>query len=123
MKDKLVEQKIDINCRYRFSGWVFNPTLRTVMNNQNESIHLGVKERDLLCILITRRRPISKAEFLKLIYEKDFSYEDNSVNALIYRLRKKLKTILSNEQELILSAYADGYELSEMPTKEELDEM
>lgn len=47
--------------------------------------------------------------------QKEYSFEDNSINSLIYRLRKKITECIQSDEEFIVSAYSDGYVLTVKP--------
>ena len=66
-------------------------------------------------LLIHDDGPVSKEKAFQLIYQKEYSFEDNSINSLIYRLRKKITECIQSDEEFIVSAYSDGYVLTVKP--------
>ncbi|WP_192483934.1 MULTISPECIES: response regulator transcription factor [Cysteiniphilum] len=101
---------------YDFGSWLFLSNHRKIVNKKTKhSIKLGNREKDFLMLLIHDDGPVSKEKALQLIYQKEYSFEDNSINSLIYRLRKKITECIQSDEEFIVSAYSDGYVLTVKP--------
>ncbi len=114
--------EITTSKNYYFNELIFNPYTRRLTNKKNKQnfVKLGVKERDLLVLLIQNIGiPLQKEFLMKTLYNKEFDLFDNSVNSLVYRLRKKINECLSRPSDLIQSAYTNGYQLIETPEESE----
>jgi DNA-binding response OmpR family regulator len=67
-------------------------TAKCIVNKNNSVITLTAKEYKLLCFLAQNPMQVfTKKQIYKNVWEEEFVYDDNTIMALIRRLRKKIE--------------------------------
>lgn len=67
-------------------------TEKCIILKRNETVQLTSKEYKLLCFLAENPRKVfTKKQIYNAVWDEDFMYDDNTIMALISRLRKKLE--------------------------------
>ena len=84
-------------------------TDRCVVTRNNELIALTSKEYKLLVFLANNPMKVfTKKQIYNEVWEDDFVYDDNTIMALISRLRKKIE-LNPNEPQYIQTVWGIGY--------------
>ena len=79
------------------------------MINGDSFIILTEKEIHLLEILLNKKKPIPKADILSLVWHYSSDADTHTVETHIYRLRKKINEMFSDEKFILNNK--DGYYL------------
>ena len=93
---------------YAFAGWVLNPVTRDLLDPSRRRIDLTSSEFDLLMAFIRRPgEPLPRADLMKSLKGRAWSYFDRSLDTLVARLRKKIDS--DANLRLIRSVRGVGY--------------
>ena len=82
---------------------------KCIVEKGSEVVQLTSKEYKLLCLLAQNpQRVFTKKQIYGSVWEEDFLYDDNTIMALISRLRKKIESNIDNP-EYIQTVWGIGY--------------
>ncbi|WP_224704925.1 response regulator [Devosia aquimaris] len=96
---------------YRFSGFVADPTARTVTAPGGEMLDLTGAEFQLLQALLDRPgRILSREQLLDFTQGRDASVVDRSIDVLISRIRRKFRD--AGDDGIVKTVRNGGYQLS-----------
>ena len=112
--DNLIERFKVLNNKAIFSELLdFNnlkiDTKKCIVTKNDNVISLTAKEYKLLCFLAQNPMQVfTKRQIYQNVWEEDFMYDDNTIMALIRRLRKKIEDDSENPT-LIQTVWGIGY--------------
>lgn len=79
------------NRKLEFSGYQFNPELRSVTTSDGVPVELTSTEYELLALFISRPgRPLTRDFLTQRVFNRDWDLMDRSIDNLVLHLRKKL---------------------------------
>lgn len=85
---------------------------KCIITKQNETVQLTAKEYKLLCFLAENPGQVfTKKQIYTNVWDEDFLYDDNTIMALISRLRKKIE-INPEEPQFIQTVWGIGYKFN-----------
>lgn len=96
---------------YRFSGYVADPTSRTVVGPNGSNLDLTGAEFQLLQALLDRPgRILSREQLLDLTQGREASVVDRSIDVLISRIRRKFRD--AGDEDIVKTVRNGGYQLA-----------
>lgn len=85
---------------------------KCIIIKENEIVQLTSKEYKLLCLLVENPGQVfTKKQIYTNVWDEDFLYDDNTIMALISRLRKKIE-INPEEPQFIQTVWGIGYKFN-----------
>jgi two-component system OmpR family response regulator len=98
--------------RWAFAGWQLDALTRRLTAPDGAPVDLTASEYRLLEILVSNPGQLQRREaLLKMIYQRDWTRQDRSIDNLVVRVRRKLRDD-SREARLIQTARGGGYVLA-----------
>lgn len=96
---------------YRFAGYIADPTGRTVISANGQSLDLTGAEFQLLQALLDRPgRILSREQLLDLTQGREVSVVDRSIDVLISRIRRKFRD--AGDEYIVKTVRNGGYQLA-----------
>ena len=106
VENSIVKKNFNVNSTIQIKNYVLDKNEKKLKNNSN-FVLLTEKEIQLLEMLMSNKKPISKNKILSQVWKYSSDADTHTVETHIYRLRKKIKSKFSDEN--FISNYKDGY--------------
>lgn len=104
--------------KIRFAKWCVDRETHSLIDENNVAHALSQREYDLLLIFLEHpKRVLSRSQLMDLLYDKEMSPFDRSIDVLIGRLRKKIEDDVKSPK-LLCTVRGGGYMLE---SKVEID--
>lgn len=96
---------------YRFSGYIADPTARSVSSDSGVLVDLTGAEFQLLQVLLDRPgRILSREQLLDLTQGREAAVVDRSIDVLISRIRRKFRE--AGHDDIVKTVRNGGYQLA-----------
>ena len=106
VENSIVKKNFNVNSTIQIKNYVLDKNEKKLKNNSN-FVLLTEKEIQLLELLTSNKKPISKNKILSQVWNYSSDADTHTVETHIYRLRKKIKLKFSDVN--FISNYKDGY--------------
>ncbi len=94
-----------------FAGWRFDPTVRTLVADDDKPVELTSSEFNLLAVLLAAPgKVLSRDHLMNAVYKRNWQPMDRSIDVLVTRLRRKLES--RGQPEMIKTVRGSGYTFS-----------
>ena len=100
ISESLSKSKFLLNSTVKVKGYILDKNERKLIKD-NKSIILTEKEIQLLELLSSNKKAISKKNILKTIWQYSTDADTHTVETHVYRLRKKIKEVFDDNKLII----------------------
>tara|TARA_Y100000996_G_scaffold360352_1_gene302746 strand:+ start:1808 stop:2443 length:636 start_codon:yes stop_codon:yes gene_type:complete len=100
ISESLSKSKFLLNSAVKVKGYILDKNERKLIKN-NKSIILTEKEIQLLELLSSNKKAISKKNILQIIWQYSKDADTHTVETHVYRLRKKIKEVFDDNNFII----------------------
>ena len=100
IENTVVKKNFNKNSSIKIKGYILNKNEKKLIKNKNYAL-LTEKEIQLLELFLSYSHPLSKDKILGDVWKYSSDADTHTVETHIYRLRKKIKEIFSDEKFIL----------------------